>query len=180
MINPRPPRKGLSCCKATAWKTCVTSPCNGWGTAATPLARTLFLVQSNGISQWLKTSIAERQGDPVFGICLGTEVALPVRFQWQAYRSVIEAVEGPGQVPTTSPYDKSRLRWRLMSLLPEALNEPLFAPLARYLRDDDEKRKHYQLAERLADLSGPPILTKPTGVDRPSGDKVNCTEPGEP
>ena len=117
-----------------------------------PLARTLFLVQSNGIAQWLKTSIAERQGEPGFGICLGTEVALPARFQWQAYRSVIEAVEGPGRVPTTSPYDKTRLRWRLMALLPDALDDPLFAPLARYLRDDDEKRKHYQLAERLADL----------------------------
>jgi exodeoxyribonuclease V gamma subunit len=117
-----------------------------------PLARSLFLVQSNGIAQWLKTSFAERQGEPGFGICLGTEVALPARFQWQAYRSVIEAVEGSGQVPTTSPYDKTRLRWRLMALLPDALDDPLFAPLARYLRDDDEKRKHYQLAERLADL----------------------------
>ncbi|AMD00550.1 exodeoxyribonuclease V subunit gamma [Halomonas chromatireducens] len=117
-----------------------------------PLARTLFLVQSNGIAQWLKTSIAERQGEPGYGICLGTEVALPARFQWQAYRSVIEAVEGPGQVPTTSPFDKTRLRWRLMALLPDVLDDPLFAPLARYLRDDDEKRKHYQLAERLADL----------------------------
>src|SRR5690554_4663435 len=117
-----------------------------------PLARTLFLVQSNGIAQWLKTSLAERGGEPGYGVCLGTDVALPARFQWQAYRSVIEAVEGPGRVPTTSPYDKSRLRWRLMGLLPEALDNPLFAPLARYLRDDDEQRKHYQLAERLADL----------------------------
>ncbi|WP_181248693.1 MULTISPECIES: exodeoxyribonuclease V subunit gamma [Halomonas] len=117
-----------------------------------PLARTLFLVQSNGIAQWLKTSIAERQGEPGYGVCLGTDVALPARFQWQAYRAVIEAVEGPGQVPTTSPWDKSRLRWHLMKLLPEALDDPLFEPLARYLREDDEQRKRYQLAERLADL----------------------------
>ncbi|MBY6030444.1 exodeoxyribonuclease V subunit gamma [Halomonas denitrificans] len=117
-----------------------------------PLARTLFLVQSNGIAQWLKTSIAERQGAPGYGICLGTDVALPARLQWQAYRAVIEDVEGPGTVPTTSPFDKSRLRWRLMELLPKALMDPLFAPLERYLRDDDERRKHYQLAERLADL----------------------------
>ncbi|GAA3892924.1 exodeoxyribonuclease V subunit gamma [Halomonas cibimaris] len=117
-----------------------------------PLARTVFLVQSNGIAQWLKTSIAEHQGAPGYGVCLGTEVALPARFQWQAYRSVIEAVEGPGTVPATSPYDKARLCWRLLALLPEALDNPLFAPLARYLRRDDEQRKHYQLAERLADL----------------------------
>ena len=117
-----------------------------------PLERTVFLVQSNGIAQWLKTSIAEQQGQPGRGICMGIDVMLPARFQWQAYRSVIEAVEGEGQVPATSPYDKTRLRWRLLALLPRALADPLFAPLARYLQSDDEQRKHYQLAERLADL----------------------------
>ena len=49
-----------------------------------PLDRTVFLVQSNGIAQWLKTSLAERQGQPGRGICLGTDVMLPARFQWQA------------------------------------------------------------------------------------------------
>jgi exodeoxyribonuclease V gamma subunit len=117
-----------------------------------PLERTVFLVQSNGIAQWLKTSIAEQQGQPGRGICMGIDVMLPARFQWQAYRSVIEAVEGGGQVPATSPYDKTRLRWRLLALLPRALADPLFAPLARYLQTDDQQRKHYQLAERLADL----------------------------
>ncbi|WP_346798073.1 exodeoxyribonuclease V subunit gamma [Halomonas sp. Bachu 37] len=117
-----------------------------------PLERSVYLVQSNGIAQWLKTSIAEHQGEPGHGICLGVDVQLPARFQWQAYRSVIEAVEGPEKVPVTSPYDKTRLRWRLMALLPQLTDNPLFSPLARYLQGDDELRKHYQLAERLADL----------------------------
>ena len=117
-----------------------------------PLDRTVFLVQSNGIAQWLKTSLAERQGQPGRGICLGTDVMLPARFQWQAYRSVIDAAEGPGQVPATSPWDKSRLRWRLLAVLPALLSDPLYAPLQRYLQEDGELRRHYQLAERLADL----------------------------
>ena len=117
-----------------------------------PLERTVFLVQSNGIAQWLKISFGERQGQPGRGICLGTDVMLPARFQWEVYRAVIEAVEGPGEVPATSPYDKARLRWRLLALLPRVLDDPRFAPLARYLREDDEQRKNYQLAERLADL----------------------------
>lgn len=117
-----------------------------------PLDHTAFLVQSNGIAQWLKTSIAELQGAPGRGICLGTDVMLPARFQWQAYRSVIEAVEGPGRVPATSPWDKTRLRWRLLGLLPTLREDTLYAPLERYLIGDDTLRKHYQLAERLADL----------------------------
>lgn len=148
-----------------------------------PLDRTVFLVQSNGIAQWLKTSIAEEQGEPGRGISLGVDVMLPARFQWQAYRSVIEAVEGEGSVPTTSPYDKTRLRWRLLALLPELLEDPRFAALARYLQDDDEQRRRYQLAERLADLfdqyqvyradwlaaweAGRDVLVSVTGAEEP-------------
>lgn len=121
-----------------------------------PLARTVFLVQSNGIAQWLKTSIAELTGEDGGGICLGVDVLLPARFQWQAYRAVIEVVEGVGRLPVTSLFDKSRLRWRLLAHLTNAqtspLRDPLFAPLARYLGDDPTLQKHDQLAERLADL----------------------------
>lgn len=117
-----------------------------------PLGRTLFLVQSNGIAQWLKTSIATTGDGNGHGVCLGIEVSLPARFQWQAYRSVIETNEGVGAVPVTSPYDKNRLRWRIMALLPTLLTEPLFAPLAHYLRNDQEKSRQFQLAEQLADL----------------------------
>lgn len=116
-----------------------------------PMQRTTFLVQSNGIAQWLKSSIAESQEDGR-GVCMAVDVMLPARFQWLAYRQVVEAVEGPGSVPTTSPYDKTRLRWRLMKLLPSRLDDPLFASLKHFLGDDPDQRKCYQLAERLADL----------------------------
>jgi exodeoxyribonuclease V gamma subunit len=117
-----------------------------------PLEKTTFLVQSNGIAQWLKTSMAETQGVAGRGISLGADVMLPARFQWQAYRQVIEAVEGEGSVPATSPFDKAQLRWQLLNLLPGLLDDPRFAPLARYLADDPDTRKRYQLAERIADL----------------------------
>ncbi|MGM0855884.1 MAG: exodeoxyribonuclease V subunit gamma [Pseudomonadota bacterium] len=117
-----------------------------------PLEKTTFLVQSNGIAQWLKTSMAETQGDAGRGISLGAEVMLPARFQWQVYRQVIEAVEGEESVPATSPFDKTQLRWQLLNLLPETLDNPCFEPLARYLKDDPDTRKRYQLAERIADL----------------------------
>ncbi len=55
-------------------------------------------------------------------------------------------------MPPESPLDKPRLIWRLMRLLPALLDDPLFAPLARFLADDDDLRKRHQLAERLADL----------------------------
>jgi len=116
-----------------------------------PLERTVFLVQSNGMAQWLKMSIAEQDGSGR-GICLGTDMMLPARFQWQAYRAVINASAGLTQVPESSPFDKQALRWRLLQMLPELTTEAAFSALARYLAGDQELRRHDQLAQRLADL----------------------------
>ncbi|MGM0913344.1 MAG: exodeoxyribonuclease V subunit gamma [Pseudomonadota bacterium] len=113
-----------------------------------PLENETILVQSNGISQWLKLALAEDRAHGGAGIAAALDVTLPARFLWQAYRSVL----GEEQVPPVSPFDKPRLVWRLMRLLPALLDAPTFAPLARFLEDDDDLRKRHQLAERLADL----------------------------
>jgi exodeoxyribonuclease V gamma subunit len=117
-----------------------------------PLENEVILVQSNGIAQWLKLALA---ADPSAdghgggcGIAAGLEFSLPSRFLWQVYRAVL----GRDRVPEVSPFDKSRLIWRLMRLLPELLHQPVYAPLGRFLQNDDDLRKRFQLSERLADL----------------------------
>jgi exodeoxyribonuclease V gamma subunit len=120
-----------------------------------PLEREVYLVQSNGIAQWMKMALAADPGTDGaggMGIATALDVMLPARFQWLAYRQVIEQKEGKGAVPTASPFDKPMLRWRLMRMLPEKLSEPVYAPLAKFLDGDDGQRKQFQLAERLADL----------------------------
>jgi exodeoxyribonuclease V gamma subunit len=114
-------------------------------TPLAPLENEVFLVQSNGMAQWLKLELA---GDEACGISAAQEFQMPQRFLWQAYRSVL----GEDQVPRTSPFDKSRLTWRLMRLLPEMLDDETFISLRRFLSEGDNQRKRYQLAERLADL----------------------------
>ena len=113
-----------------------------------PLENETILVQSNGISQWLKLALAEDETNGGAGIAAALDVTLPARFLWQAYRAVL----GENEVPPVSPFDKPRLLWRLMRLLPALLDSPVFAPLARFLAEDDDLRKRHQLAERLADL----------------------------
>ncbi|WP_435607963.1 exodeoxyribonuclease V subunit gamma [Pseudomonas knackmussii] len=110
-----------------------------------PLENEVLLVQSNGIAQWLKLALAEREG---CGISAALDVNLPARFLWLAYRSVL----GRDAVPQQSPLDKAPLTWRLMRLLPGLLADDVFAPLRRFLADDRDLRKRHQLAERLADL----------------------------
>ncbi|SLM62884.1 MULTISPECIES: exodeoxyribonuclease V subunit gamma [Dickeya] len=119
--------------------------------ASHPLAgleNELILVQSNGIGQWLKLALARDRQEGGCGIAAALDIQLPARFFWQVYRSVL----GREQVPETSPFDKEQLIWRLMRLLPERLAEDDFAALAGFLRDDNDLRKLYQLAARLADL----------------------------
>ena len=116
-----------------------------------PLERETLLVQSNGVAQWLRLSLAADAGAGDTGGCgiaAGIDFLLPSRFLWQVYRAVL----GRDRVPLTSPFDKSLLQWRLMRLLPSLMVQPAYAALARFLAGDDDLRKRFQLAERLADL----------------------------
>jgi exodeoxyribonuclease V gamma subunit len=132
-----------------------------------PLENEIILVQSNGIAQWLKLALAadakdgDRDGDadgdadddePAehggCGIAAALEISLPARFLWQVYRAVL----GRQAVPENSPFDKGRLLWRLMRLLPQVMGAPEYAPLLGFLAADSDRRKRFQLAERLADL----------------------------
>jgi exodeoxyribonuclease V gamma subunit len=113
-----------------------------------PLEDECVLVQSNGVAQWLKLSLARSADDGGIGIAAALRTELPASFLWQAYRAVL----GRAAVPAESPFDKRRLVWRLLRLLPALLGDAAFAPLHRFLLDDADQRKRQQLAERLADL----------------------------
>ena len=107
-----------------------------------PLEQEVFLVQSNGVAEWLKMALATQTG-----ICAATRVELPGRFMWRAYRQIL----GRSTVPGQSALDKLPLTWRLMQILPGLLSRPEYEPLAGFLRGDDLGRR-LQLAQRLADL----------------------------
>lgn len=113
-----------------------------------PLESELMLVQSNGIAQWLKLALARPTAEGGLGISAAVDVELPGRFLWLAYRSVL----GRDAVPPTSPFDKSRLTWRLLRLIPQHLHDERFRPLRDFLANDQDWRKQFQLAARIADL----------------------------
>jgi exodeoxyribonuclease V gamma subunit len=113
-----------------------------------PLEKEVILVQSNGIAQWLKLALAADPEDGGCGISAALDMSLPASFLWQVYRAVL----GDSAVPAISPFDKTRLVWRLTRLLPELLELPGYAPLKRFMAHDGDQRKRFQLAQRVADL----------------------------
>ena len=71
-----------------------------------PLEEECFLVQSQGMGEWLKMQLATSQG-----VCAAVRVELPARFLWRAYRAVL----GSAAVPPRSPLARmsfARSRWR--------------------------------------------------------------------
>jgi exodeoxyribonuclease V gamma subunit len=116
-----------------------------------PLEDEVILVQSNGIAQWLKLAMAantSNDDEGGCGIAASLDMLLPSRFTWTVYRAVL----GSQAVPDASPFDKSLLVWRLMRLLPTLTHQAGFEPLHRFLEEDGDLRKRYQLAEKIADL----------------------------
>ncbi|MBD8880279.1 exodeoxyribonuclease V subunit gamma [Rhodanobacter sp. 7MK24] len=114
-----------------------------------PLEDELMLVQSNGIAQWLKLALARPRDAGGMGISAAVDMQLPGRFLWRAYRAVL----GREAVPADSPFDKSRLAWRLMRLLPAQLGDEAFAPLRQFLGEGHvDPARLFQLAQQVADL----------------------------
>lgn len=129
------------------------------GTPLAPLEDEVMLVQSNGIAQWLKLALTRPRGQGGVGVSAAVSVQLPGRFLWQAYRAVL----GRTAVPVDSPFDKSRLVWRLMRLLPAQLEDAAFAPLRHFLgathpvsgrsgSAEPDPGRLFQLASQVADL----------------------------
>lgn len=111
-----------------------------------PLETDIITVQSNGIAQWLRGSLARAgQGG---GIAAAIDTPMPSRLMWSLYRRVL----GESSVPEFSPLDEQPLTWRLMRLLGSLGGEEVYQPLLGFLQDDADLRKRYQLAQRLSDL----------------------------
>lgn len=135
-----------------------------------PLEEEVILVQSNGMAEWLKMTLAQRAG-----VCAATRVELPGRFMWRTYRQVL----GADAVSSHIPLDKTGLTWRLMRLLPTLLAEPGFEPVAGFLRPHEPDRL-YQLAARLADLFDQYQVYRADWLDDWEAGRDHLRVPGRP
>ncbi len=118
-----------------------------------PFQAEQILVQSPGMSQWLKIELAKE-----FGVAANLEFPLPATFIWQMFTQVLP------EVPQRSAFNKEAMTWKLMSLLPTLLDKAEFLPLQRYLADDDDQSKCYQLAEKIADIFDGYLVYRPEWI----------------
>ncbi|RJX74320.1 exodeoxyribonuclease V subunit gamma [Vibrio sinensis] len=118
-----------------------------------PFEKEQILVQSPGMSQWLKMELAKE-----FGVAANLEFPLPATFIWNMFTQVLP------DVPKRSAFNKEAMTWKLMHLLPTQLEQEEFAPLQRYLAGDDDGSKLYQLSEKIADIFDGYLVYRPEWI----------------
>ena len=118
-----------------------------------PFDKEQILVQSPGMSQWLKMALAEE-----FGVMANIEFSLPASFIWEKFTQVLQ------DIPARSAFNKEAMAWKLMDILPSQLSLNEFAPLKQYLADDDDRSKLYQLAFKIADIFDSYLVYRPEWI----------------
>ena len=117
-----------------------------------PLAPEVIVVQSRGMERWISLELARRQG-----ICANMRFPFPKAFVYELFAAVLS------DRPPAEAFDPEVMTWRIMGLLPEHLGEPAFAPLRRYLGDDDVtwELKRFQLARQIAQVFDQYLVFRP-------------------
>ncbi len=119
-----------------------------------PFQPEVILVQSNGMAQWMQMELAAQ-----FGIAANIDFPLPASFIWQMFTRVLP------DIPDESTLAKPAMTWLLMALLPRLCEHTDFAVIGDYLRDDEDKRKGFQLAARIADLFDQYLVYRPDWLE---------------
>lgn len=133
-----------------------------------------ILVQSPGMSTWLRLEIAKQNG-----IAAALEFPLPSSFIWQLCHDLLP------NVPKENAFTKAAMTWKLMQLLPRLLEEEYFGPLRHYLGDMESSSpsssttnhqleasnsiaadniKLYQLCGRIADIFDQYLVYRPDWI----------------
>ncbi|WP_343822433.1 exodeoxyribonuclease V subunit gamma [Psychrosphaera haliotis] len=122
-----------------------------------PFTAETILVHSPGMSEWLKIQIAQQ-----LGIAANLKFPLPSSFIWSLYQQLIP------NVPSTSAYNKDRLRWKIYHLLPGFLDDANFAAIKEYLSTDERHSsteytdlRRFQLSEKIADAYDNYLVYRP-------------------
>ncbi|MGM0632375.1 MAG: exodeoxyribonuclease V subunit gamma [Pseudomonadota bacterium] len=100
-----------------------------------------IIVPGMAMARWLNLQLAQ-----TLGIASHIDYRLPAHWIWETMRDVLP------DMPDRDPLDRDMATWRLFAVLPEQMDRPECAPLRRYLEDDEDGVKRWQLAGRIADV----------------------------
>ncbi|NTV60696.1 MAG: exodeoxyribonuclease V subunit gamma [Chlorobiaceae bacterium] len=112
--------------------------------------REVIVVQSRGMQRWLSMELAKR-----FGVWANGHYPFPNAMVKELFEQFFS------EKPDTSLFKPDVMSWRIMRLLPEMLRSEPFGTLRRYLSDDSDGLKLFQLSEKIADTFDQYTLYRP-------------------
>ena len=120
---------------------------------SSPFTTERIVVQTQGMAQWLKLELCQRQG-----IAANLEFPFPRSFLFELMERVLP--ESP------CPIDPTALTWRIMETLKPLLDNPAFTEIGKYLSNPADERPLFQLADRIANLFDQYSVYRPEMIDR--------------
>ncbi|MGP1930210.1 MAG: exodeoxyribonuclease V subunit gamma [Arsenophonus sp. ET-YP4-MAG3] len=120
-----------------------------------PFEKEIILVQNSSMAQWLQIEIAKN-----LGIAANISFPLPSTFIWNMFTRVLS------NIPHESAFTKKAMTWKLMIILPFLLNDPEFKSLKKYLNNDIENIKLYQLSCQIANLFDQYLIYRPQWLEK--------------
>ena len=107
---------------------------------SSPFIQETIVVQSLGMERLISMELARHNG-----ISANCYFPFPNKFLQDIFTKIIP------DLPEYSPFDSAVMAFKIMKILPECLSLPGFESLKSYLKDDINRLKLFQLAEKIAD-----------------------------
>ncbi|MGZ4970106.1 MAG: exodeoxyribonuclease V subunit gamma, partial [Methylobacter sp.] len=106
---------------------------------ASPFAKEVFLIQSQGMERWLSQQLASQ-----FKVWGNYEFLFPGKF----FSSLAQNIDSR---LSDAAFERNLMLWRIEALL-RRLDGEVFLPLTQYLTGENVALKRYQLAQQLAQI----------------------------
>ncbi len=109
---------------------------------ASPFAKEVFLIQSQGMERWLSQQLASQ-----FKVWGNYEFLFPSKF----FSALAQNID---RQLTDEAFERNVMLWRIETLLrlPEIAESEVFSPLSHYLSSENIALKRFQLAQQLAQI----------------------------
>ena len=114
-----------------------------------PLQSEIIVVQSRGMQRWLSMQLAAHNG-----VCANVFFPFPRAFLYEIASRLAD-------ISISDEYEPEFLTWRIMELLPDCMDNPVYGDIKNYLAGDRNGLKHYQLCEKIASMFDRYLVYRP-------------------
>ena len=115
-----------------------------------PLVPEIIVVQSRGMERWVSMEIAAHNG-----ICANCSFLFPNRFLHEIVKKIIP------DLPEDSPFDPVIMTFKIMNVLQSSIDLPGYESLKRYMVNDKNGMKRFQISQKIANLFDQYLVFRP-------------------